>query len=133
MNKDENTTIYGQLCRILGIGNLDQKFGEPFIKAFSAFIPDEEEKILAASYTCALFLSAIFNGLPTAKLNTFVHLTKEQYRRFSFNCKIYEDIFSHIGIDDLESVALLDKNGNHSLRTCTKNDIFEAFDFYTNI
>jgi hypothetical protein len=95
-------------------------------------MPNEEEKVLAAAYTCSLFLSAILKGFPTAKLHTFVHFTKENVQRFSFNCKMYEEIFSHMNEDDLKAVVLLDKERNFIRRQCSKQDIFEAFDFYTN-
>ena len=124
--------IKEQLCHILRIDRLDAGFGEPFIKAFSEFMPDEEEKVLVASFTCSIFLSAILYKFPTEKLHTFVHFTKEHYQRFSFNCKMYDSIFSHMEECDLENVALLDREGKHTNRHCTKQEIFEAFDFYTN-
>lgn len=124
--------IKEQLCRIACVMNIDEKFGEPFMKAFSTLMPNEEEKVLAAAYTCSLFLSAILCGFPTAKLHMFVHYTREHLQRFSFNCKMYEEIFSHMDESILERVPLLDKNGGETTRACSKQDIFEAFDFYTN-
>lgn len=121
-----------KLCCIVGFEEIDTRFGEPFIKAFSAFMPDESEKVLVASYTCSLFLSVVLNRLPTAKLHTFVHFTKEHCQRFSFNCKMYEEIFSQMEQRDLERMPLLDKNGSHTEKNCSKQDIYEAFDFYTN-
>lgn len=129
---DRKNDITGNLCRIAGITEPDEKFGEPFIKAFSMFAPQSHDEILVASYTCTLFLSVFFNNFPTEKLHTFVHYTKEHYSRFSFNCKMYEEIFSHMNEDDLKAVVLLDKERNFILRQCSKQDIFEAFDFYTN-
>lgn len=131
--KEINTDIINNLCRIAGVLELDNKFGEPFIQAFERFVPQSHNEVLIASYTCSLFLSVIFNKFPTDKLNTFVHFAKEHYNRFSFNCKMYEEIFSHISNNSLKRVALLDDKGNIMHRECTKQDIFEAFDFYTNI
>lgn len=126
------TYIKEQLCRITDIAKLDDNFGEPFIKAFSIFMPNEREKVIVASYTCSLFLSSIFNGFPTNKLHTFVHFTKEHFSRFSFNCKMYDSIFTHMNDEDLNSVVLFNEKGSFTTRKCSKQDIFEAFDFYTN-
>ena len=130
--KEKKEEISTNLCHITGIKGLDDMFGEPFIGAFSKFMPQGKEEVYVASYTCSLFLSAIFNRFPTEKLHTFVHFTKEQYQRFSFNCSMYDDIFSNITSESLENVVLLDKDGNSTHRACSKQDIFEAFDFYTN-
>ena len=131
--KEENKDITDTLCRITGIRETDARFGEPFIGAFSAFASQSHEEVLAASYICSLFLSAIFNKFPTEKLNAFVHYTKEHYKYFSFNCKMYDNIFAQMNENTLKSVPLFDKEGYSVLRHCSKQDIFEAFDFYTNI
>lgn len=131
--KEKEEEIINNFCRITGIKELDERFGEPFIKAFGKFETQGYEEILIASYTCSLFLSVIFNKFPTEKLHTFVHFTKEHYHRFSFNCNMYESLFSNIDEEDLRTVALIDKEGKNSYRKCSKQDIFEAFDFYTNI
>ena len=44
------------------------RFGEPFATAFSRLYHGEREEIAAAAYTCSLFLSAMFEEYPTAKL-----------------------------------------------------------------
>lgn len=133
MKREASEFIKDKLCHILCIEKIDDNFGEPFIKAFSKFMPNEEEKVLAAAYTCSLFLSAILKGFPTAKLHTFVHFTKENVQRFSFNCKMYDSIYSHIEETDLEHVALLGKENSYTYYSCSRQDIFEAFDFYTNV
>ena len=130
--KGRNNDISNCLCRITGVSVLDTRFGEPFIKAFGKFKPQSNEEVLVASYTCSLFLSVIFNKIQTDKLHTFVHFTKEHYHRFSFNCNMYEEIFSHICDEEPTTVLLIDKCGKYTTRQCTKQDIFEAFDFYTN-
>lgn len=107
-------------------------FGEPFATAFQEFQNEEIEEIAAAAYTCSLFLSAILEGYPTATLHTFVHHVQENHRRFSFNCNMYETIFSRIKPEMLLSVCLLGCDYLPKLRECSKEDIFEAFDFYTN-
>lgn len=130
--KENRQEITDTLCRIVGLTELDSKFGEPFIKAFGKITQQNHDVVLVASYTCSLFLSVIFNKIKTEQLHTFVHFTKEHYSCFSFNCNMYENIFSHINDDDLKSVALLNKEKRFIHRQCSKQDIFEAFDFYTN-
>jgi hypothetical protein len=107
-------------------------FGEPFATAFKAFHNDNFEEIAAAAYTCSLFLSAILENYPTATLHTFVHYIQENHRRFSFNCNMYETIFSRIESETLKNVCLLGGDNRPKVRECSKEDIFEAFDFYTN-
>ena len=130
--KEKNDGIADALCRIAGITEVDRRFGEPFIGAFGKHCAQRNSEVLVASYTCSLFLSAIFNKFPTERLHTFVHFTKEHYSRFTFNCKMYENIFAYIGEDELKEVALLGKDGETVHRQCSKQEIFEAFDFYTN-
>ena len=114
-------------------GTLPPKgFGEPFATAFSALYKGDKEEIAAAAYTCSLFLSAILEQFPTEKLHIFVHNIQENYRRFSFNCKMYETIFENMGSNALCDIALLDNSGHACSKKCDKKDIFEALDFYTN-
>ncbi|MBR4968187.1 MAG: hypothetical protein IKY19_08175 [Bacteroidaceae bacterium] len=107
-------------------------FGEPFKTAFSRLYNGEEDEIAAAAYTCALFLSAILEKYPTERLHTFVHYIQENYNRFAFNCNMYDTIFKNMDFEKLKSVCLLKSNNDTILRECKKEDIFEAFDFYTN-
>ena len=130
--KERYKEIDENFRRITGAKGLDSGFGEPFIQAFEKFIQQDMEGIRIASYTCSLFLSVVFNRFPTEKLHTFVHFTKEHYMRFSFNCKMYEEIFSYMDENKLKEVSLLDAEGGYMNRKCSKQDIFEAFDFYTN-
>ena len=107
-------------------------FGEPFLTAFSRLYHGENEEITAAAYTCSLFLSALFEKYPTAGLHTFVHHVQEICTRFSFNCNMYETIFKEMDEERLHSVCLIRKDNTPTTRKCSKDDIFEAFDFYTN-
>ncbi len=112
--------------------NICDEFGQPFIKIFERTYNGDRKEILVASYTCSLFLSYLLAQMPTAHLNTFVYYTKERYSRFSFNCNMYETLFSKINSDDLENIPLLDKKKEFHTHSLTKQEIFEAFDFYTN-
>ena len=108
------------------------EFGQPFTKIFEQAYNGNKNDIQVAAYTCSLFLSCLLAKMPTVILNTFVYYTKERYSRFSFNCNMYESIFSNIDAEELRAVALFDKDGKPATRECTKQDILEAFDFYTN-
>ena len=117
--------------RIIGIAP-PEGFGKPFEAAFSKLYKGSSEETKAAAYICSLFLSAIFEEYPTTLLHTFVHHIEERVRRFSFNCNMYENIFKEMGNDDLQTVCLIRDNNLPTTRKCSKDDIFEAFDFYTN-
>lgn len=117
--------------KILGI-TPPKGFGEPFATAFSRLYHGEREEIAAAAYTCSLFLSAMFEEYPTAKLHTFVHRVDEACSRFSFNCNMYETIFKEMDEKALQTVCLLRSDNTPAAHNCSKEDIFEAFDFYTN-
>ena len=117
--------------RITGIAP-PPRFGEPFATAFSRLYKGNNDAVTAASYTCSLFLSAILKEFPTALLHTFVHNVQENHERFSFNCDMYASIFNAMDKKTLENVCLLQKDSMPTLHPCSKEDIFEAFDFYTN-
>ena len=117
----------------LATAGLKEDFGEPFLSAFRAVHPQvSEEELKTAAYTCTLFLSAILEGFPTDKLNIFVRHTRDNCSRFTFDCKRYDMIFGSMPPSSLTLVALLDRDGNTLTRECSKQDIYEAFDFYTN-
>lgn len=117
----------------LATAGLKVDFGEPFLSAFRAVHPQgSEEELKTAAYTCTLFLSAILEGFPTDKLNIFVRHTRDNCCRFTFDCKRYDIIFGSMPPRSLTQVTLLDKDGNTRTRECCKQDIYEAFDFYTN-
>lgn len=107
-------------------------FGEAFTKAFTRLYNGKENEIKAAAYTCSLFLSAILMGFPTTQLHIFVHHVQENYSRFSFNCNMYDTIYKEMDDGMLQRVVLLDANSIPVVYECSKEDIFEAFDFYTN-
>jgi hypothetical protein len=130
MNAEHESTIGRALAKIVG-KRPDNGFGEPFLTVFGRFTRNREESG-AAAYTCSLFLSVIFEGFPSEKLHTFTHYANEHYSRISFDCSKYEELFTMIPDEALDAVTLVDKNCNPCKRKCCKQDIFEAFDFYTN-
>ena len=122
-----------QIFRSIAGNEPHPMFGEPFMSAFKAtYTSGSEEEITAAAYVCSLFLSAISEEFPTERLHTFVNYVKEKCSRFTFDCKMYDTILDKIGNDSLRQVALIDSNAHTVFRECSRNDIKEAFDFYTN-
>lgn len=112
--------------------NICNEFGQPFIKIFEQAYNSKTKEVLVAAYTCSLFLSCLLSKMPTSFLNTYVYYTKERYSRFSFNCNMYETLFSKIKVTDLENIPLFNEKKELGTHALTKQDIFEAFDFYTN-
>ena len=108
------------------------EFGQPFTKIFEQAYNGNKNDIQVAAYTCSLFLSCLLAKMPTVILNTFVYYTKERDSRFSFNCNMYETLFTKIEGTDLENIPLFSEKKELARHTLTKQDIFEAFDFYTN-
>ncbi len=107
-------------------------FGEPFTTAFKILYSGEEEEISAAAYICSLYLSAVKVKFPTEKLHIFVHRVQEEFKRFYFDCKMYDKITGLIDNAMLKQVSLFDSNCNIINTECSYNDIKEALDFYTN-
>ncbi len=129
--RDNTQAIEFAFEQILGIAP-PKGFGEPFATAFSRLYNGDKEEIKVAAYSCSLFLSVLFEEYPTAGLRTFVHHVQESYGRFSFNCDMYGSIFKEMDKETLHAVCLLGRDNIPTLRECSKEDIFEAFDFYTN-
>ena len=57
---------------------------------------------------------------------------EESIQRFSFNCNMYESIFKEMDSKELTAMSLIQADNRPTTRKCSKEDIFEAFDFYTN-
>ena len=132
MRESDNTqAIEIAFEQILGIAP-PAGFGEPFATAYSRLYNGNKEDIKAAAYTCSLFLSAFLEEYPTAGLHTFVRHVQDNYGRFSFNCDMYGNIFKEMNKETLHAVCLLGRDNTPTMRKCSKEDIFEAFDFYTN-
>lgn len=120
------------LNRIIGKVAHDE-FGQPFIDMFATEFPDRsKEEIVAAAYCCTLFLSVILSKHPSCKLHTFVHNADNEWKRISFNCSRYEKLYSHISKNKSKKICLINSNGDFEFHNYSKEDITEAFDFYTN-
>ena len=107
-------------------------FGEPFTSVFRVLHNGGDNEILAASYTCSLFLSAIRAGFPTERLHTFVRYAQDHYGRFHFDCRMYDRIVGLIDKERYGQITLLDSKCNIVKAEYSDNDIKEALDFYTN-
>lgn len=130
--EQEGHEIKELLCKAVRAADINAGFGEPFLTAFASFNGNADKRIIAAAYACSLFLSCIINKFPTERLRTFMNAAREEYGRFIFNCKAYEEIYSRIERRNSDETPLLDKDGNCEFRCLSKNDFFEALDFYTN-
>ena len=130
MNGIENLNLKEAIAAIIG-HDAPERFGEPFLTLFRE-ASAEKEGNNAAAYICTLFLSAFLEKFPTEKLHTFVRYAKEECELFSVDCRMYEELYSRIPGEELNRVILIDVHGNPCYRKCCKQEIFEAFDFYTN-
>lgn len=132
MEDIKSISLAGALSAIAK-GEVHPAFGEPFLTAFKAAVPTMEAKaITAAAYTCSLFLSTVLAEFPSSSLHTFANYTKEHCSRFSFDCKMYPVLLEQISGSSIERVALFDSHGATIFKKCSKEDIKDAFDFYTN-
>lgn len=132
---DKNTTTDTPrtlLARIIG-RNVEQNFGEPFCRIFSTqFAGKEEDEIVAASYICTLYLSAVLLDFPSYKLHTYTNNARQEWASIPFDCSKYDILLSYISDNELKQIYLIDKEGNLITRCCSRKEITEAFDFYTN-
>ena len=121
-----------QLLSIITGKKRETGFGEPFIEAFTVYFKEngKEERITATGIACSLFLSCLKLKFPSDKLNTFVRNIREELPFIIFDCKSYEEIYAAM---PQEEMLLLDSNMQYSLHKVSKEDIFETFDFITNI
>ncbi|MBQ8271146.1 MAG: hypothetical protein IJZ22_08105 [Bacteroidaceae bacterium] len=113
-------------------GKWNREFGFEFIKAFNAYFKQDcnNDRVTATGIGCSLFLSSITQGFPTDKLNTFVRNVREDCPFLAFNCNNYEQLYNTM---EKGPLLLIDGNLNYHKCKVKKEDIFEAFDFVTNI
>lgn len=131
--KKEKTDNISQALKTIAGTEIHSMFGEPFTSAFKAtYSTGSNEEITVAAYTCSLFLSTILEGFPSDRLHTFIRYTKECYNRFSFDCRMYDPLIECAGENSLKRVALINSEGSTIFRECSREEIKEAFDFYTN-
>ena len=131
MNTDNTPDIREILDKIIGKKS-DIGFGEPFTTLFSTFDTADAETRQAAALCCSLFLSSILAEYPTDRMHTFVRYVRDNYQTLSFDCKKYETLYTLLPSTVYGNVVLMGKNGESIVFNCSKQEIFEAFDFYTN-
>lgn len=122
-----------EVLSVMTKGTVHQSFGEPFRSTFIASgLTADNEVITAASYICSLFLSTILEGFPSSSLHTFVRYVREHYTLFTFDCRMYNTLLEKTDDASLKSVALINRDYATLFRECSKEDIKEAYDFFTN-
>ena len=110
--------------------------------AFESWALKQQRPVLhgyAVAYglVCELYLSAIKTGLPTEVLRQAVNYIKDYYRHLDYTCDDYEEFFTLMKHDKKNTAdgginfTLLDSVGGIRInQTATKEEIFEALDFY---
>ena len=93
---------------------------------------------VAWGMVCELYLSHMKTDFPVDKMRQTVQFIKEHYGRLAFNCKHYEQFFELMRHDKKNTSAdeinftLLGEIGDIKInQTATKEEIFEALDFYS--
>lgn len=121
-----------ELLLLITKSEINKEFGQPFIKTFVQYFGKdvELERAVATGIGCSLFLSSIKEGFSTEKLHAYVNNIREEHPFIAFDCKSYEPLYATIKEDFM---ILLDKNKTYTRTNITKKEIFEAFDFVTNI
>ena len=109
--------------------------------AFESLSFEEDRPVLhgyavAWGIVCELYLSSVKTGFPTDKLRQTVQFIKENYGRFSIDCKIYDKLYAYM-LHDKKNTAgiinftLLKDVGEICInQSADKDEIFEMFDFY---
>lgn len=109
--------------------------------AFESFAMNGPRPILhgyAVAYgmVCELYLSAIKAGFPTDKMRQTVNFIREHYGTFGITCNDYNALYELMLHDKknkngIINFTLLNNIGGVLIdQTATKEEIFEAFDFY---
>ena len=111
--------------------------------AFESFALESGRPVLhgyavAWGLVCELYLSHQKTGFPIDKMRQTVQFIKEHYGRLAFNCKHYEQFYEFMRHDKKNASAdeinftLLSEIGDIKInQTATKEEIFEALDFYS--
>lgn len=111
--------------------------------AFESFALESGHPILhgyavAWGLVCELYLAHMKTGFPIEKMRQTVQFIKEHYGRLAFNCKHYEQFYQLMRHDKKNASAdeinftLLSEIGEVQInQTATKEEIFEALDFYS--
>lgn len=91
---------------------------------------------VAFGLVCELYLSCVKLGFPTNKMRQTVNYIRNVYGTYSFNCNDYDDLFELMKHDKKNvssqiNFTLLEDIGKIKIdQTASKEEIFEAFDFF---
>lgn len=91
---------------------------------------------VAYGLVCELYLSAIKAGFPTDELRQTVRFTNEYYSKFIYTCDDYEEFYNFMLHDKKNTAGIINftlLGGIGDIRinqNATKEEVFEAFDFY---
>ena len=92
---------------------------------------------VAYGLVCELYLSATKAGLPTEVLRQAVAYIRDYYSKLQYTCDDYEELYALMKHDKKNTAGgavnftLLDSVGGIKInQTATKEEIFEALDFY---
>ena len=111
--------------------------------AFESFALESGHPVLhgyavAWGLVCELYLAHKKTGFPTNKMRQTVQFIKDHYGRLAFSCKHYEQFYQLMRHDKKNASAdeinftLLSEIGEVKInQTATKEEIFEALDFYS--
>lgn len=117
--------------------NLGHTFGHAFESlSISKGQPILHGYAVAYGLVCELYLSCILTGFPTQKMHQTVRFINENYGKMNINCNEYDTLLALMAHDKKNvgneiNFTLLEDIGKLKInQTATKEQIFEAFDFY---
>ena len=99
-------------------------------------VPQLHGYFVAYGLVCELYLSTVKTGFPTDKLRQTVSFIREHYGRMPITCDDYPTLFELMTHDKKNTAGtinftLLGDIGDIRInQTATKEEIYEALDFY---
>ena len=116
--------------------NLGHTAGHAFESFALSHAPILHGYAVAYGLVCELYLSTVKTGFPTDKMRQTVSFIREHYGRMSINCDDYPTLFEFMTHDKKNTAGsinftLLGGIGDIRInQTATKDEIYEALDFY---
>ncbi len=116
--------------------NLGHTFGHAFESFALSHTPILHGYAVAYGLICELYLSTIKTGFPTDKMHQTVSFIKEHYGKMTITCDDYPTLLELMTHDkknvaDTINFTLLGGIGDIRInQTATKEEIYEALDFY---
>ena len=120
-----------ELLSLITARPTNKEFGSNIAQALHATFGNKasDSEYAAAGIICTLFLSVIKEDFPTTKLHTFVRNYRDENKLFSFDCKSYDNIADNI---KSYNTLLINKEMHYKDTIIERQDLLEAFDFFTN-